>query len=606
VATQNPQSNFFEKAFPCLFPFGEGGLEREWEVNIDFGDHIKWALRYQDRQFRKHETFPFVTFGILQHCQVLGSARLQMLRKTFERDAQILSSITAEKLCKAQEEEKKNALISDPAVRLLHQHIYAMGSRVIGSDQARYSLRSQIWATSIMLNPPSLWITINPCDLHDPIAQVFAGENINMDNFMASLGPSKEKRAENIALDPYVAVKFFHFLIKTILCVLFGIEIQQHRVKSHKGIFGHASAYFGLVESQGRGSLHLHMLLWLKNAPPMEEMEKLLKEEGFCQRLKNFVEANIRAYLPGLESAETIKEIPNEVEVAYSRPPNPNVLDYDAKLVDLEQRVAQAKQVHTCDSRCCLITGKQGGLICKRRAPFVKAIEDFVTEQGEWGMKPLFEFLNAWVPGLSINARCNNDVKFLMNAGQATNITFYITSYQTKKQGRNHNMSAVVAKGFAYHSERSTYLESLRDQQRLLLFQLVHMINREQELAAPMVMLYLMGWGDTYRSHHYTAIYWSSFATALMKVFLELYQHPSPSAAHSEQQHKNVVDEGTRERLEICESSTERTTNLMVMFRDSNFESDHMSTQSSGTRKEMDKVIFNYPPRSSADSFVSF
>lgn len=62
-------------------------------------------------------------------------------------------------------------------------------------------------------------------------------------------------------------------------------------------------------------------------------------------------------------------------------------------------------------------------------------------------------------------------------------------------------------------------MDDLRNQQRLLLFRLVHTINREQELAAPMVMSYLMGWGDTYRSHHYTPIYWSSFVSALFAVY---------------------------------------------------------------------------------------
>ena len=64
------------------------------------------------------------------------------------------------------------------------------------------------------------------------------------------------------------------------VCRLFEIEVQQHWVKSHKGIFGHVFAYFGLVESQGQGSLHLHMLR-LKNALLMEDIEKLLKEEEF-------------------------------------------------------------------------------------------------------------------------------------------------------------------------------------------------------------------------------------------------------------------------------------------------------------------------------------
>ena len=36
-----------------------------------------------------------------------------------------------------------------------------------------------------MLNPRNLWIAINPCDLHDLIAQVLAGKNINLDEFDA-------------------------------------------------------------------------------------------------------------------------------------------------------------------------------------------------------------------------------------------------------------------------------------------------------------------------------------------------------------------------------------------------------------------------------------
>ena len=59
----------------------------------------------------------------------------------------------------------------------------------MASDQAQYQLCSQIWSTSIYLNLPSLWITINPCDLHDPIAQVFCSEEINLDSFMATMGP---------------------------------------------------------------------------------------------------------------------------------------------------------------------------------------------------------------------------------------------------------------------------------------------------------------------------------------------------------------------------------------------------------------------------------
>ncbi|KAF8836902.1 hypothetical protein BDN67DRAFT_873647, partial [Paxillus ammoniavirescens] len=180
------------------------------------------------------------------------------------------------------------------------------------------------------------------------------------------------------------------------------------------------------------------------------------------------------------------------------------------------------KQVHKCKFRQCLVPDKHGCYHCKRRVPFETSSEDMVDELGQWKMKRSYEYLNGWVPLLTVNLRCNNDGKLLMNSRDTTNVTFYVAVYQMKKQGKSHNISAVLAKGFAYHTQRSPYLESLWDQQHLLLFRLIHAINREQEIAAPMVISYLMGWGDTFHSHHYVPMYWSSFVGALLKHYPEL------------------------------------------------------------------------------------
>jgi hypothetical protein len=522
--TDLDRPNLFEKAFPCLFPYGTGGIEADRLVPVDFRDHVRWALQYFDNRFRKHESFPFLAFGILQRRQALGSARVQMRRKNFDNDARIMSSITIEKLEQSCLEEERGLPISDPAVQLLRKHIHSGVGRVMGSDQSRYQLRSQIWSTAIYLGPPSLWITINPCDLHDPIAQVFAGENIDLDNFISTVGPDKDKRAQNIADDPYAAAEFFHFMIHTILETLFQVKVSQHQVKSDMGILGRVAAYFGVVESQGRATLHLHLLIILKHAPSPDEMVECLKSEEFRQRIVSYIRANLRAYLPGLESAESVKKIPMEKDLAYNRPPKPDSIGYDAQLEKFELQLARTEQVHTCKVRRCLIPDKNGGYKCKRRAPFKCAVDDFVTEAGEWGPKRLYAFINGWIPGILVNARCNNDGKFLTNGGETKNITYYVTVYAAKKQGKNHNLSAILAQGFAYHigHQNSGYMDNIRDSQRLLIFRLVHAINREQELAGPMVISYLMGWGDVIRSHHYSLIYWSTFVGALFKKFPDL------------------------------------------------------------------------------------
>ena len=136
-----------------------------------------------------------------------------MHRQNFERDAHRLSLITLPMLQQVQHEEENHLPLSDPTIRLLRKHVYGSSGHVMGSDQSRYQLRSQICSTSIMLNPPTLWITINPSDLHDPIVQVFAGEQIDLDNLFGVVGPDSDRQAANIAGDPYAAVKFFHFLI---------------------------------------------------------------------------------------------------------------------------------------------------------------------------------------------------------------------------------------------------------------------------------------------------------------------------------------------------------------------------------------------------------
>lgn len=171
--------NLFKKAFPCLFPYGQGGLEGNRSRGVDFQDHARWTLRYHDRCFRRHETFPFVVFGMMQRRQALMSARLQTTASAFDRDTRLIHQLSIGSLTRAIGREDNHQPDDDPAVRALKKHVRAVSSCVQGSDQSRAQLCTQIWSTAISKGPPSLWITINPCDLHDPIVQVSIGDERN-------------------------------------------------------------------------------------------------------------------------------------------------------------------------------------------------------------------------------------------------------------------------------------------------------------------------------------------------------------------------------------------------------------------------------------------
>ena len=218
------QLNIWEEAFPALFPFGEGGLERRRPVWLSLQEHVRWALQHCSRRFRTHPTFAFMAFGILQRRQALTSAGIQIRRSQFQRIGPELCHITVHDLQLAAEQERRKQPITNSGVHELRKHAHITATKVMGSNASRATIRSEIWSTVAMLNAPSIWLTINPDDLHDPIAQVFVGEHIDLDSFESHLGPDSTVRARNIADDPCGAAEFFHFIVQIVFETLFQVR----------------------------------------------------------------------------------------------------------------------------------------------------------------------------------------------------------------------------------------------------------------------------------------------------------------------------------------------------------------------------------------------
>ena len=445
-ATQNPLA----AAFLVLFPYGIGGVEAERKVKLSLREHAQWALQYYDRRFAMHHSFPFVLFALVQKREAMYSARLQMCRQEFERDNLAMASITVADLRQAEAEERRKEPITNTHVRALRRHVTAANGRVVGSDAARARYRGMIWGTCLLLGGPSLWLTINPADVDDPIAQIFVGEDINMDNFNTLFGPDSNHHAENIMSNPYAAAEYFHFIINTTLETLFGISKWGPRTKSENGVLGHLTGYFGVVEAQGRGSLHVHMLLWLANAPNVKEMHTMLQEEGFRDQIRTYIKANVRAHLDDL-GEQDIKSMPRNSELAYSRPPDPRQPDWKAKTHQLERQLARSQQVHTCTFGTCL-RKVNGQIKCKRKAPWALSNEDYVDNRGNWGPKRTYGYINGYCPLLLTTMRCNNDLKINTNGVDTKDVAFYITAYATKKQKKTHNLSALMASAMPYHT----------------------------------------------------------------------------------------------------------------------------------------------------------
>ncbi|KAJ3912479.1 hypothetical protein F5877DRAFT_84764 [Lentinula edodes] len=497
---ENP--NHLLGCFPHLFPYGEGGFETERPAE---------PLQYADRRFRLDHQFIFQVFGVIQRREICARASLRITRFQFRKNEEAIRKLTPKDLLQASEEEKKKKKISNPAICALRSQLTAVCSKVLATDEHQASVRAQIWSLNVAFNPPSLWITINPSDTHNPIAQVFAGEQIDLDNFVSTRGPTSTLRTINLAQDPYTAAQFFHFTVRAILEVLYGFRKMSIGHPSRKlGIVGLVQAHVGMVESQGRGTLHLHTIMWLVGAPNPSEMREALKSAEFRAKVVTFILSMMRADVGKMLSE--LMAIKPQPSVAYQRPISPDDPQYEAKRLQQEIILAQTLQLHECVMRC------------KRRAFWPTSEFDYIDEDGTWRMKRTVGYLNGFNPTILETQLCNNDQKLVTNSDETQDMTYYITTYLTKKRDRSTNKSAILAQRLAYHSEQERKNGDVAEASRKLVMRCATALNRNQELSALEVISYLMGWGDRYISHTFAPIYLEGIVSCLRWYYVSLQE----------------------------------------------------------------------------------
>ena len=222
--------------------------------------------------------------------------------------------------------------------------------------------------------------------------------------------------------------------------------------------------------------------------------------------------------------------VQREPNPAFSRPIHPRQPNYEAKSKDFEDRVARMVQVHQCGQACMKLRNSQ--MVCKRKAPFELADEAWINDRGDWGPRRTYPYLNNWNPSILQCVHANHDIKLITNGKDMKDITWYISDYSTKGTKKSSNISALLAKTFIYHRWDSEQNSELTQINKQLIQQCRNTLSQDQELSAPEVVNYLMGWGDRFISHHFETIHWQSAHNLLLQTYLILqhqrYYNPHP------------------------------------------------------------------------------
>ena len=295
--------------YPTLFCYGRGSPEDQTRpVEIKLHEHIRYLLSYNDRRFEVNCSFIFVVFNILQRRDACFHAQLIATKPYFQASAPEIQSLNSHDIEMALNNISKGTYssASNGTLNKLLNHIKAIGGRVMGSAYSRTALRTRIHALIYNQGLPSIFLTLNPADIHSPIALYFAGVKLDLDNIQVEQLMTTYKRAEIIASHPVATAKFFHVLITNILdTMIVG------------GVLGSMKAYFGTVENQGRGSLHLHLLVWLEHDMKPADMKEKIRDANFRDKLKAYLEDIIKEDLDDFKDKH-ILEHSNSIEYFIS------------------------------------------------------------------------------------------------------------------------------------------------------------------------------------------------------------------------------------------------------------------------------------------------
>ncbi|KAJ3455276.1 hypothetical protein MRS44_013876 [Fusarium solani] len=288
-------ASFFTKTFPTLFPFGVGGprlaeeaileaakaadlrgrtVEAEAAVrdlvgsrNLNLQTWVDIVLRRHGGRFATHHIFAFLVFNMGVRSRNRRVSMLSVTRKNFRKVERIVRSMTAERLAAARVELESSGKTTDDGVNELLRSLSLYGQRQPMSREVRLNMRRKIQSLIVGYGVPAIWFTLNPNDITNPVKLRLAAYRTRdpgaAEEFLESLG-NAYKRTRLAISDPMSSAIFFHREMKLFF---------DHYVKvGEESVFGRISKYYGAVETNERGALHVHGLLWLHGNAHLSSM----------------------------------------------------------------------------------------------------------------------------------------------------------------------------------------------------------------------------------------------------------------------------------------------------------------------------------------------
>jgi hypothetical protein len=333
--------DYFTASFPTLFPRGTGGHQdiRRTE-NVSLRAWAKWTLKHHSRRFAKHPTFIFLLYDVIFLRQSSLGNLLQVKRGYWDSVKHDFSTLTSTQLQQAAEDLQNRRPCSNPKIQQLMRDVRLISTYTPESFGRKLVMRHLLWGHIVRFGMPAIWFTLNPADLRSPLIMNLAGVlEIPIPRSTADI------IRRTAVSNPVVVAEFFKLTMHAFFTAFLRTGTGEC------GILGDVSNYAGVVETNGRGMLHLHGFLWLTGNIDFPVLrQKLLSDSEFKDRVIEYLQSIIQASID--EDAAKVFMTEHLDETPDTDILNQSDKDWADSMKDHSNFVAYKRNMHSHTSTC--------------------------------------------------------------------------------------------------------------------------------------------------------------------------------------------------------------------------------------------------------------
>ena len=231
-----------ELAFPWLFPNGRNGLKTDRNPSVSVLQYFQNRLLGKQNRWRKDTTCIFWALNMYEQHKLQQCISIAVRKSTLHHSPSTQS---------------KNRNPSQVDHNVIDSS-YTFIREIRGTAGYWKNILQNLLAKIRTLGPPTWFVTLSADDLHWPDLTSFLLSDENSTDVTVN-------SAKLVMANPVMAAQHFVKRWKSLL---------KHIILNGKeGALGEVTDYFARVEFQNRGSPHLHIFLWIKNAPNIATLE---------------------------------------------------------------------------------------------------------------------------------------------------------------------------------------------------------------------------------------------------------------------------------------------------------------------------------------------